>query len=78
MASSHRRVGTRWQHLAFVLIACLCVVAGVHAQGCSQCRDTVSQTNPGVQSSYRTAIVIMIAAAATLSTVAIVTLRRMQ
>lgn len=47
-----------------------------HGQGCSQCRDTVSQTNPVVQSSYREAILVMIAAASTVSGAAFLVLRR--
>lgn len=47
-------------------------------QGCSQCRDTVVQTNPAVQSSYRVAIMVMIAAASGLSIAAALVFRKMQ
>ncbi len=45
-------------------------------QGCSQCRDTVSQTNQAVQASYRGAIAGMITAAAGVVTAGVLVLRR--
>lgn len=37
-----------------------------HAQGCSQCRDNVSQTSPQTQLAYRRAIILMGGVATTL------------
>lgn len=50
--------------------------ATAYGQGCSQCRDTVSQTNPAVQGSYRTAIGIMLGAVAVVGTAGVVIIRR--
>ncbi|WP_419806754.1 copper resistance protein CopC [Terriglobus sp.] len=46
------------------------------AQGCSQCRDTVSQTNPAQQQSYRVAIGIMLAGALTVGGAGVLVVRR--
>ena len=52
----------------------LCARAG--AQGCSQCRDTVSQTNPAQQESYREAIGIMLAGVVAVGGAGVLVMRR--
>lgn len=42
-------------------LAVMVPISVARAQGCSQCRDTVSQTGAAQQQSYRTAIGIMLA-----------------
>ena len=49
---------------------------GMRAQGCSQCRDTVSQTNPAQQQSYREAIEIMLAGVTCIGGAAVFVARR--
>ncbi len=60
----------------------LALVSSLHtplsAQGCSQCRDNVSQTNPAVQASYREAILILLGATATISAAAVFVIRKMR
>lgn len=43
----------------FLLVSALLVAGMARGQGCSQCRDNVAQTPPGVQASYRDAIGVM-------------------
>ncbi|MFN2976041.1 copper resistance protein CopC [Terriglobus aquaticus] len=50
--------------------------AAAEAQGCSQCRDTVSQTNPAQQQSYRIAIAIMLAGAVSVVGAGVFVIRR--
>lgn len=64
--------------LSSLLVGVIAAVPSLSAQGCSQCRDTVSQTNPGVQASYRRAIVILIAAVSGFALTTTLVLRRMQ
>ena len=64
--------------LSSLLIGLTAAVPSLAAQGCSQCRDTVSQTNPGVQASYRRAILILIAAVSGFALTTTLVLRRMQ
>ncbi len=59
-----------------MLILLLCSSFPAHAQGCSQCRDNVAQSNPDLQSGYREAILIMLVASVTLFSAALVTLRK--
>lgn len=46
-----------------VLVVMSWDVVTARAQGCSQCRDTVSQTSPAQQQSYRSAIEILLTGA---------------
>ena len=46
------------------------------AQGCSQCRDNVAQSNPEVRRGYREAILLMLAASVSLFGVSLVVLRK--
>jgi hypothetical protein len=47
-----------------------------HAQGCSQCREAVGETPAATQAAYRRAILVMVAAGATIFAAALVTFRR--
>jgi len=49
---------------------------GVHAQGCSQCREAVGETPAATQAAYRRAIAVMVAAGTTVFAAALVTFRR--
>jgi len=59
-----------------ILLAGLCISTPADAQGCSQCRDAVSQTPAQTQTAYRRAIALMVAAGATVFAAGLVTLRR--
>ena len=58
-----------------VVLGCV-LSARLEAQGCSQCRDTVSQTNPAQQQSYRQAIGILLAGAVSVSSAGVLVMRR--
>lgn len=63
---------------AFALAALLLSANGMHAQGCSQCRDNVSQTSPQQQHAYRQAIVLMAGSALTLFAAMFAVARKLQ
>ncbi len=69
----------------FVVLLVLLTLAGpaditrqARAQGCSLCRDNVSQTNPAIQKSYRSAILLMIAGAVGICSATAVVLRKLR
>ena len=70
------RLWTGTRHLALILLSGLCFAAPAHAQGCSQCRDAVSQTPVQTQTAYRRAITLMVVAGASVFAVGVVTLKR--
>ena len=57
-----------------ILLLGLCIPA--HAQGCSQCRESVGQTPARTQTAYRCGILLMVVAGATVFSAALFTLRR--
>ena len=65
----------RLLHLALLVTLCM-GHSGLFAQGCSQCRDTVSQTNPAVQRSYRSAIGILLTGALSIVAASVFVMRR--
>ena len=62
--------------LAALVLLLLCSLTPTHAQGCSQCRESVGQTPARTQTAYRRAILLMLAAGATVFTGGLVALRR--
>lgn len=68
-------MGSRSASLLFVLIMGGAVA---RAQGCSQCRDNVAQSNPAVQASYREAISFMLGAVVGVSTAMVVVMCRLR
>ena len=60
----------------FAIALLLLTAIAARGQGCSQCRDTVSQTNPAVQSSFRLAIGIMLGSVLAIGTAGVVVIRR--
>lgn len=65
------------QFAFFMFLSVIGASAG-RAQGCSQCRDNVSQTPPGVQKSYRIAIAVMLSGALGVGSAATIALRRLR
>ena len=63
-------------HLALTLFLALCCSAPAHSQGCSQCRDAVSQTPVQTQTAYRRAITLMVAAGASVFAAGVLTFKR--
>ena len=49
-----------------VLALAFALAPAARAQGCSQCRDNVSQSSPATQAGYRKAILVMGGVATTL------------
>ena len=62
--------------IAFFALSALSWSMHARAQGCSQCRDTVSQTNPAQQRSYRDAIGIMLAGVISVGSAGVLVMRR--
>ena len=71
-------MGNRSASLLLGLLLCVGVGSPARAQGCSQCRDNVSQTNPAVQQSYREAILLMIGAVGVVTSAMVLVMRRMR
>jgi len=64
------------RHCALILVAGFAFAAPAHPQGCSQCRDAVSQTPAQTQTAYRRAITLMVVAGGTVFAAGVVTLKR--
>lgn len=62
--------------IGLIVLIAIAASARLQAQGCSQCRDTVSQTNPAQQQSYRDAIGIMLAGVAGVGGAGVFVMRR--
>ena len=52
--------------------------AASHAQGCSQCRETVGQTPARTQQAYRRGILLLIAASSCVFLTTLVAIRRLR
>jgi len=59
-----------------MMLAAAIVTIHAHAQGCAQCLDTTQSTPPAVQSAYRHAIYLLVAAASTLFAATLIIIRR--
>lgn len=72
------------QRFGAVLVVAVVVLAvsvalappAVHAQGCSQCTQAVGQTPAATQAAYRRGIVVLVVAAGSVFTSALVVLKR--
>ena len=72
-------MGSRAPRAAVLLCAgAMLFAGGLRAQGCSQCRDNVAQTNPAVQASYRGAIGLMVGAVAVVCGAMVIVMRRLR
>lgn len=66
--------GILWS--SFALMTLLACTSLAHAQGCSQCRETIGQAPRQTQAAYRHAITAMTVAAGTLFLASIFVLKR--
>ncbi len=66
---------TRWRLLPCVLLLLGGSVAA-HAQGCSQCRETVGQTPARTQQAYRRGIEVMVVSGAAVFAGGVAAMRR--